>query len=402
MMATKKLYWENPYKTDFEARVIDVIDGKTVLLDQTYFYPESGGQPSDLGHISDYAVSYVSIENETVLHHLAEEMPVDWIGKAVKASVDSEKRFGYMQQHSGQHLLSATAYRLYGAHTVGMHIGEDYLTIDLDQKLSKEQVLFIENEANALIRRNLKIHSHFPDKEALSHMPLRKQPKVVDHIRVIEIEGYDYSPCGGTHLASTLEIGIIKIKRFDAYKTGIRIECVCGIHARALFDQYNALLHEAAATFSIKPMEMLSFATGLRSELESSREKINVLEEQLMVLEVTSLLKAHEDIEGFKVIRLDDVHLGMNALRKKCSLITDSGSTVVLAQSTSENKRHIVLQKSNDMPKEMDMNALFKAHLTPLGVKGGGNALCAQGGAQGEVNANEAFDAIEKAIESLL
>lgn len=396
-MITEKKYWNDAYKSNFEATILRIEDNK-VVLDQTYFYPEGGGQPSDTGSIANIKVEHVSILNDVIYHHLEQAMPKSSINVKVQCDIDFERRHGLMQQHSGQHLLSACSYKLFGAHTVGMHIGSDYLTIDLDKKLNKDEIIALENQCNKLIFQKIPITAHYPDSEKLLNMPLRKKPKVTENIRVIEIKGVDFSPCGGTHLKNTLEIGLLKIKRFDPYKSGVRVECVCGVHALNLLSQYNELLNQSAVTFSIKPLEILSYCLSLKAELEKSHKKNTALMEKNMRLEVSELLKSHENNDGFKIIQLKEFDLEMNDLRKKCAYITCSEKSVVLAQSICDGKKHIVFQKSNDVPKEIDMNTLFKLHLAPLNIRGGGNPQSAQGGGQIDIDLDPTLKTIENII----
>ena len=239
---TVKHYNTNAYIKEFQAKVVALVDrteGNAIVLDATYFYPEGGGQPCDLGMIDGVKIKDVIIEDDIIYHITDESIHHLTVDQSIDCTIDFDRRFAFMQQHTGQHILSSCAEKLFDANTIGFHMGEDYVTVDLDKKLSNEDVDAIENMANAIIFANKAVMAHYPTSEELSKMPLRKQPKVTENIRVIEVDGIDFSPCGGTHTKSTAEVGLLKVKRIETYKAGIRIEFGCGIYALNSFKKRN-------------------------------------------------------------------------------------------------------------------------------------------------------------------
>jgi alanyl-tRNA synthetase len=309
-----------------------------------------------------------------------------------------------MQQHTGQHILSSCAEKLFDANTIGFHMGEDYVTVDLDKKLSNEDVDAIENMANAIIFANKAVMAHYPTSEELSKMPLRKQPKVTENIRVIEVDGIDFSPCGGTHTKTTAEVGLLKIKRIETYKAGIRIEFGCGIYALNSFKKRNETINSLMRLFSIQDSDVVSFCEQLLENQKSDRLIISNLKEQLYRLQVAHLLSSYEeDLEAdIKVISLLEDDMSMNDLRFKTSLICEHDNNIVIAAASENDKTHFVLAKSKNLENTFDMGALFKAHIAPLGIKGGGNPFVAQGGANQVLDAQAIIEVIETALQGII
>ncbi|MBF4694897.1 alanyl-tRNA editing protein [Fusibacter ferrireducens] len=404
-----KKYLEDAYCREFKSTLVEVVpyaqNQTALILSETYFYPEGGGQPSDIGEIQGINIVDVQIENEVIYHIVAfdDEEKAKNLSGEVHCKIDWENRFALMQQHAGQHILSASAEKLFGANTVGFHIGKDYITIDLDQKLSSQDVSAMETLANQVLNQNIRIIAHYPDAEALSKMPLRKQPKVTENIRVIEVEGFDFSPCGGLHVKRTGEIGIIKVKKVENYKQGIRIEFVCGQFALAVFNARNNMINDLSTLLSVKDNEIVDFVKQLIENAKKDKKEIDELKTQLMALEIADLVAVFEDVEGIKVIRLEEEQLSMNALRTKVQMLCQNPNFIVLAMSIEGDKCHIVLSKSKDDPANLsniEMNAFFKTYGQMIGLKGGGNAYMAQGGTTPDQDINAFFESIEADIQN--
>lgn len=214
-------------------------DGTYVLLEETAFYPHGGGQPCDEGRINGVAVLDVISEDENVLHKVASPLGEG----VVTCEVDWQRRFDHMQQHSGQHLLSAVCRDLYQAMTVSFHLGTDYATIDVEQpELSPLQLATIEREVNQQIYKNRVVSSYFVTEEELAKLPLVKQPKVTENIRIVEIQDVEYNACGGTHVSSTGEIGMIKLLKAEKQKGHTRIYFKCGYRALQEFNDSLKIL----------------------------------------------------------------------------------------------------------------------------------------------------------------
>lgn len=398
-------YLSNQYINEFSAVIIAVEKLKNsyaIVLDETYFYPEGGGQPGDRGSINGYDIIDTLIEENRIFHILNEFVDPKIIGQTVECKIDGKRRLALMQQHTGQHLLSSCAEKLYDAATVGFHIGEDYVTIDLDKKLTPDDLSALETMANETIWSNIEVLAHYPTEDELGKLPLRKQPKVTKDIRVIEIKNFDFSPCGGTHTKSTAEIGILKIKKTENYKTGVRIEFVCGLYALDLFNNQNQIVSDLMQIYSVQEHEVLDFAKNNLEQVKTLKKEILLLEEELLDHSVNAILSNFEDYEGIKVVKLSEVNTGMNNLRKKCSKICSTPNFIVIGTSSDAQKTHIVLSKSQNIPNEIDMNGLFKTYFVPMGCKGGGNSSSSQGGYDGPLNTDAIIDEIESHIEKII
>jgi len=404
---TVKHYNTNAYIKEFQAKVVALVDrteGNAIVLDATYFYPEGGGQPCDLGMIDGVKIKDVIIEDDIIYHITDASIHHLTVDQSIDCTIDFDRRFAFMQQHTGQHILSSCAEKLYDANTIGFHMGEDYVTIDLDKKLSNEDVDAIENMANAIIFANKAVMAHYPTSEELSKMPLRKQPKVTENIRVIEVDGIDFSPCGGTHTKTTAEVGLLKIKRIETYKAGIRIEFGCGIYALNSFKKRGETINSLMRLFSIQDSEVVSFCMQLLENQKSDRLMISDLKEQLYRLQVAHLLANYEeDLEAdIKVISLLENPMSMNDLRFKTSLICEQDNNIVIAVASENDKTHFVLAKSKNLDNVFDMGALFKAHIAPHGIKGGGNPFVAQGGINQALDAQTLIESIETALQDII
>ncbi|MDW7659966.1 MAG: alanyl-tRNA editing protein [Bacillota bacterium] len=398
-------YLDNQYINEFNAVILEVRNLKNnngIILNETYFYPEGGGQPGDRGSINGYVIIDTLTEDGKTIHITADSVDSNHIGQTVECKIDGKRRLALMQQHTGQHLLSSCAEKLFDAATVGFHIGDDYVTIDLDKKLTTDDISTLEIMANDTIWSNIEVLAHYPTEDELGRLPLRKQPKVTKDIRVIEIKDFDFSPCGGTHTKTTAEIGIIKIKKTENYKTGVRIEFVCGLYALDVFKKQNQIISELMQIYSVQDHEVIDFAKNNLDQVKTLKKEILLLEEELLDQSVNAILSNFEDFEGIKVVKLSEEYTGMNNLRKKCSKICSNPNFIVIGTSSDANKTHIVLSKSQNIPNDIDMNGLFKSYFAPLGCKGGGNSSSSQGGYDGLLSTDAITDEIESYIEKII
>lgn len=405
---TKKNYLTDSYITEFKASVQDFKkhnDKYALILDETFFYPEGGGQPSDIGFVGDFKVTDVVLENDVPFHLIDSEIDSSILNTDFDCKIDFKRRFSFMQQHTGQHILSACAEKLYDATTIGFHIGDNYVTIDLDKKLNEAQLEAIEALANEVIFSNKSVFIHYPDKEALDSMPLRKQPKFYENIRIVEIDGFDFSPCGGTHTKTTSEVGILKIKRTENYKSGIRLEFVCGQFALDVFRKQNYVINSLTSIFSVNEDGIIEHSKNLLGNLKSQKRELHDFKKHLLELDVKNIVNSNNSTENVKVITLIEENMDMNALRLKCSLICNSPNFIVLASSTQNDKHQIVLAKSKEGPEalnKIEMNTLFKKHLEPKGAKGGGNSIITQCGINASFILETCLEEIKNDIESFI
>lgn len=338
-----------------------------VRLAETAFYPHGGGQPCDTGVINDIAVLDV-VKEEEVIWHQVERLPIE---DQADCQLNWERRFDHMQHHTGQHLLSATALQLFDAPTLSFHLGQDMVTIDIDRSsFSDTEMTTLEQAVNQRIYNNLAVTSYFVNAEQLAQLPIVKMPKVTEHIRIVEIEGVEYNACGGTHVAQTGQIGIIKLFKAEKQKGSIRLYFKCG--ARALQDYNDSLdiLNTLAVKFNTGRKDILERfdkweedQQQLKTELEQLRKANDIHEAK----QLSSQIQNQQLTHMFEHKTLPDLQ------RIAANLMAEQPLTVLLATS-SEYK---VFLAQNGHP-QLKCGAFFKEHLSTFNGKGGGSDLSAQ------------------------
>ena len=221
---TERLYYTDASCLEFDGTVVasDTIDGRaSVVLDRTAFYPTSGGQPFDVGTLDDVAVTdVVDLEDGRIAHVVSR--PID-PGRVVHGRVDAARRFDHMQQHTGQHILSAAFDALHGARTVGLHLGAVVSSLDLDTPLGPEAIAAAESAANRVVWEDRRVSIRFASPDEAASIQLRKEPARTGPLRIVEVEGYDRSACGGTHVATAGQVGVIAVKSWEKLRGGIRL-----------------------------------------------------------------------------------------------------------------------------------------------------------------------------------
>ncbi len=297
---TERLYYTNSYLTRFDATVTDLRsqDGRTlVALDRSTFYPTSGGQPHDMGVLAGGRVVEVTAENGSVWHAVQGAASLE-IGQMVAGEIDWPRRYDFMQQHAGQHLLSQVFDRLFGYETVSVHFGPTESTLDLDTPgLENAQIDAAEQLAHAQIYAALPIRAYFVDEQQVAALALRRPPKVSGLIRIVEIADYDFSACGGTHTHTTAEIGPVKIIRSERRRGQVRLTFLCGGRAVADYARKHALLQETAALFSSDMAQVPALAARAVAQSKDAQRSVEELTARLMALEARALLAEAPDGE---------------------------------------------------------------------------------------------------------
>lgn len=374
-MRTARLYYDDSYLTEFQARVVErSADGRRLCLDRTAFYPASGGQPQDLGWIADVPVVEVIEEAERIVHVTAE--PVE--GEEVACRIDWPRRFDYMQQHSGQHVLSAVLVELFKIPTVGFHLGAEISAIDLEvAALKAEQVTAVEERANAVVFENRPVTIRY--EEAGRDLDLRKPSDREGTLRIVSIEGLDRSACGGTHVRATGEIGPILIRRLDRAHRSVRLEFVCGARAvrraRADFDA----LSRVARCFSASPDETPALVQAQSEALQEAERVRRRLATEVASFRGRELYAATApDAGGTRRVVLH-MHKGAigDELRATAQSFTAQPKAVFLA--VIEEPPAVLLAASKDAG--ISAGEVLKAALAGVGGRGGGSAVLAQGSA---------------------
>ena len=408
---TERLYYDQPSLLAFAATVTGVEDrGEQgiVLLDRTAFYPTSGGQNFDTGQIFATAngarVRVIDVQEQErtgdVLHVI--ECPPGWlrVGVPVRGEVDVVRRRDHMQQHTGQHVLSAGFEKLYGFATVSFHMGDESCTIDLaTEKVTAEQIEAGERLANEVIAEDRPVRILYATTDEARSMGVRKIPPAEhEKLRLIDIQDFDLNACGGTHVHSTGQIGAILLRKTEKVKQGVRVEFVCGLRAvRTARKDFQALT-ESSQAFSTHIWEVPQQAKKLLEEIKNGQKAQHRLLEEVAALQAASLLRVAEAspagtgqelvVKFFAERDLEFIRLlaqKLVRLEKSTALLACGGQqpALVFAQTPGLGN---------------DRGALMKATMQKLGTRGGGNRDMAQGGAPDAASAEQALQEAAAAI----
>ena len=290
---TEKLYYKDPDTTEFIAKILDVEETKEgwkVLLDKTFFFPESGGQPADRGWINDVPVIDVKEKGGDVFHFLSKRTG---IGPA-RGKIDRDFRTDYMQQHTGQHIISAAFWETGKFKTVSVHMGENHTTIEIETPdIKVEEVLEVENLANLWINRNLPIEIVITDSEDLSQYPLRKSVSVKGEVRLVHIKGVDYVGCSGLHLKSTGEVGLVKFTGIEKIRGNTRISWKIGRRAYKDYGIKTEILAQLRTILETHEGAFVDKLQNLKNDFEELNKKCNVTENQLVERIEADLIEKH-------------------------------------------------------------------------------------------------------------
>ncbi len=377
MSHTERLYYTDCYLREFTARVIRISPdprGARVYLDRTAFYPESGGQPSDRGTLAGIPVLDVIDEGDEVAHILAASPAAE----SVQGSIDWQRRFDHMQQHTGQHVLSAAFERVGGYKTVSFHLGTDSASIDLDSdRLGTKQFEEAEDLANRVVFENRPVQISFRSAAEAEQLELRKPTFREGDIRLVEVEGFDLSACGGTHVSRTGGVGIISIRKVERAKGLTRVEFVCGGRAQRRARQDFAVLSEAARLFSTGLENVPELITKQAQDLRDAGRALQKLMEDLAELEAAQLWQQAPEKAGVRIVqRLFEATEGKkakltaHAVGKQATAIALIGVKGVPA----------ALFFSQTPGGNANLSEVMKKTLAKFGGKGGGTRDFAQGG----------------------
>lgn len=280
-MSEGRLYYQNCHMKAFSAVVTDcqyTEKGYEITLDQTAFYPEGGGQACDLGTLAAAKVLYVREKGEAVIHLCDRPLPV---GQQIEGSIDWDRRFDLMQQHTGEHIVSGIINRRFGWHNVGFHMGSEVVTIDFDGPIPQEALAEIEAEANQKVWQNLPIRCWYPSEAELPSIPYRAKRQLPWPVRVVEIPGVDICACCGVHVERTGEVGLVKLFSCVKFHQGVRIEMACGSRALALLSSVYDQNRQVSQAFSAKILETGEAARKMNEALAAERYRTAALQKQI-------------------------------------------------------------------------------------------------------------------------
>jgi alanyl-tRNA synthetase len=368
---TERLYYTDSYLANFEARVLETADrGCRVYLDRTAFYPTSGGQPNDLGTLAEQPVLDVIDEGERIAHVLAAPLHDD----VVQGQIDWNRRYDHMQQHTGQHVLSAVFLQLFSHPTLSFHLSTDASTIELGAKeVLEAQIHAAEERANQIVREARPVNIRFENADAVQG--LRKPGNRTGMLRVIEIEDLDRSACGGTHARSSSELGPIQIRKSEKIRGNVRVEFVCGMRALRRAKQDFRIVAELAKDGGVPIDRLVPHVAGLRQRLHESEKERQRMASELARREGDALHeRTQPSADGLRRILLRVPAID-DAVRAKAQAFTAHGRALALI--VDEQSAAILIAASSDSG--FNAGTALKEALLRAGGRGGGSATLAQG-----------------------
>jgi alanyl-tRNA synthetase len=398
---TTRLYYHDSFLYDFDAEVSAILETPrpALILDCTAFYPTSGGQVFDTGWIAAAEASeggnapsiprfrvteVAETDDGKVVHYL--EAAVRSLkedlkpGTRVRGQIDTTRRRDHMQQHSGQHVLSAAFIRLFNMPTVSFHMADDYCSIDLDTPmLTKEQMESAERLANEIILENRSVDTRFVTRDEAANLGLRKLPPTErDELRIIDIRDFDLTACGGTHVNQTGQIGCVLLRKSERVRQGYRVEFVAGQRAVAIARRDFTTLTETAALFSAHIYDAPQQARKSLDEIKSLRKQREQSLEELAAAQAATMLAETPEANGRKLVVRAFADRDLNFLKLLAQKLTRQASSVIALLATTSPQPALVFAQSAGQPH--DMGALMKETMTKIGGRGGGSKDMAQGG----------------------
>lgn len=370
-MYTEKLYYKDSHCFEFTALVLDCREtakGPALILDRTAFFPEGGGQLADTGSLGAVKVLDVHEKEGEILHYCdGPLMP----GERVEGRLDAEQRLVRMQNHSGEHVVSGLAHKLFGCENVGFHMGEDFVTIDFDRELSREQLMEIETLANRAVREDLPVSCTFPEPEVLKSLEYRSKLELTENVRIVEIPGVDRCACCAPHVERTGEIGLIKVLDWERHRGGLRLSLACGTLALRDYRVKQENISAISQALSSKRHETAAAVERLLQEQQKSKERIAALSLEL----ARYMAEDREETEG-NICVFDSV-LDEVALRELVNLLMEKCRGIAAAFSGDDRRGYRYIMGS----RELDMRSLAKELNSLIEGRGGGKARMIQGSA---------------------
>ncbi len=401
MPRTERLYYSDSHLIEFEARVIDKterVSGWTaVTVDRTAFYPTGGGQPSDTGTLDGLrVVECIDDELEGVLHMIQGRAPE--VGATVIGRVDWPRRLDHIQQHTGQHILSQAFVTLFNAPTRGFRVLDQVCEIDVELMNPTDAAIDRAVElANNVIWEDRTININTVTPEEASSLPLRKEPAREGALRVIDIEGFDLTPCGGTHAFRTGEVGMIAVRSWERAKGLTRIEFLAGGRALADYRRANKTARAVAGLFSATREDAAKLTARMLTENKELHRRVRALEEIAVRVEADDLIAAASpNAAGTRVIAQVLDHRDAESLKHLALALISQPQTIALLGSRDREAARLVFAKSADA--EGDMNALMREACATLDGRGGGKPDLAQGGGKNLEKLDEAIDTAARAL----
>lgn len=373
MMETRRLYYEDVYIKEFKAKVKECRKGEKfyeILLDQSAFYPEGGGQPCDLGTLGGAEVKDVQEKDGELIHYMETSFDP---GDEVQGKINWERRFDLMQQHSGEHIVSGLVHEKYGYDNVGFHMSSDVITIDFSGVLTEEQLAKIEEETNRKIWENGEVEIFYPKKEELERLSYRSKKELTGKVRLVQFPGADLCACCGTHVMRAGEIGMVKLLTVEKFREGVRVTMISGRRVLDYLNMVNGQNHQISVKLSAKTEETAQAVERLHEENYRLKGQILHLTQELCDTEAKrfegagNVLIFHEGLEGDSVRKMAD------AVMETCA-----GCCAVFSRNEDGSYKYAMGEKNGDLrqfTKEMNQ---------ALNGRGGGKPFFVQGSVKAE------------------
>jgi alanyl-tRNA synthetase len=401
-MSTHRIHLQDSRCFDFDAAVVtssNVGGRPSLVLDRTAFYAEGGGQLGDRGvlEVGGGSVTVVDTQMvEDVVHHVLAE-PVDvGAGAAATGRLDREHRLGQMAEHTAQHMLSEALVRWGGANTASSRLGERSTTLDLDRlDVSADALAECEERVNAVIREDRPIRVHFPTAEELAEMSLRSRPKVTEDVRVVEVDGFDWTPCGGTHCTNTAQVGLVRVVGTEKWGGGLRVRFVAGRHALDDYRTKDGVLGRLAAKFTCGVTDVPAAIAKLQAGAKATQQALGAARKELVTLVADTALATHPESAATPVLLVrphDDVAT-IRALSVRLSARPDVFGLVVCR----EGDGWLFAARHGDAV-AFDLGGFVRGPLATHGARGGGRSPAAQGRFTGTPD----WDAVRNAMAGAL
>jgi alanyl-tRNA synthetase len=398
----EKIYYDNQYLRDFTAEIVDIQEINNnfhVTLDKTAFFPGGGGQSCDLGSLGDQKILDV-YEKDEIIYHVVEKKPIKI--HRVKCEIDWDRRRDGMHQHLGQHILSGAFFNLFNANTFAIHLGSDISTVDIYGVLTEDQIREAERLANEIIGSAIPVESFIPTKAELKKLTLRRAlPNTEEDIRVLRIGDFDINACCGLHPASTQDLRLIKIKRFEKHKEGTRIEFLAG--ERAVSDSFRKDEFQTSICryLSCNENEAINGIKNLNESLREANENNKSLNILLAKYQVKEIVENAEQVNNIRIIA--EIFDGENLkyVSNLTSKLVENENTIALMAVKSDDKVNLIFACSKDV-KDVKMNELLKDAISLIDGKGGGSPLQAQGAGKNNANLQSAMDYAVNKIKQII
>ena len=380
MYETKKLYYEDIYKKEFTAKVLECRQGKKgyeVILDQTAFYPEGGGQPGDTGSLGEAAVTDVHEKNGELIHCTDRALEP---GTEVQGQINWARRFDLMQQHSGEHIVSGLVHEAFGYDNVGFHMGSDVITIDFSGMLDEAQMAEIEAKANQIIWENQEVEIFYPSEEELKELEYRSKKELSGWVRIVRFPGADTCACCGTHVTRTGEIGMVKLLSVVKFREGVRMEMISGRRVLDYLNMVNEQNRQISVKLSAKMDKTAQAVARLQDENFALKGRVHSLEENFIVNEAAKWNDCENPLLFENGLEAGSVQKLADAVLQVCK-----GRCAVFSRNADGSYKYAMGEKDGDLRQfTKDMNAA-------LNGRGGGKPFFVQGSVQASEKEIRAF-----------